>query len=85
MKRFHIAALTLLGWALIVTEPHPHTIKMGFQTREACEAAAADWRDNYKQRVKQANRTNYPRRRRFPKAIPPAKCVDETQAPAPPS
>jgi hypothetical protein len=87
MKPHHIAALMLLGWALIVTEPSPRTVKTGFQTREACETAAEKWRDNYKRQLKQANqRTGNPnRRRRLAQAVPPTKCVDEANANLPPA
>lgn len=85
MKPYRIAALTLLGWALIITEPSPRTIKTGFQTKEACEKAADSWRANYKQQLKQANQTRYPnRRRRLAQAIPPTKCVDDTKISLPP-
>jgi len=86
MRPYHIAALTLLGWALIVTEPSPRTIKTGFATKEACEKAADNWRASYKQQLKQANRTTYPnRRRRLAQAIPPTKCVDDAKTPLPPA
>jgi hypothetical protein len=86
MKRYRIAALTLLGWALIVTEPSPRAIKTGFPTKEACEKAAESWRASYKQQLKQANRTTYPnRRRRLAQAIPPTKCVEDPKTTLPPS
>jgi hypothetical protein len=86
MKRYHLAALGLLSWALIVTEPTPRTIKTGFPTKEACEKAADDWRSTYKQQLKQAGRTSYPnRRRRLAQAIPPIKCVEDTKTTLPPS
>ena len=86
MSRYHFAALTLMGWALIVTEPTPRTIKTGFSTSEACEQAADTWQANYKRQLKQANQVKYPnRRRRLARAIPPTKCVDETKGPLPPS
>jgi hypothetical protein len=86
MSRYHLAALTLVGWALIVTEPTPHTIKTGFPTIEACEKAADTWQANYKRHLKQANQAKHPnRRRRLAQAIPPTKCVDETKGALPPS
>ena len=85
MSRYHLGALILIGWALIVTEPEPRTIKTGFSTIEACEKAAETWQANYKRRLKQANQVKYPNRRRLPQAIPPTKCVDETKGPLPPS
>lgn len=84
MSRYHLAALTLVGWALIVTEPEPRTIKTGFSTIEACEKAADTWQANYKRHLKQATQAKYPnRRRRLAQAIPPTKCVDETKGPLP--
>lgn len=86
MGRYHLAALTLVGWALIATEPTPRTIKTGFPTIEACEKAGDTWQANYKRHLKQANQAKYPsRRRRLAQAIPPTKCVDETKGPLPPS
>jgi hypothetical protein len=86
MRPYHIAALMLLGWALIITEPTPRTAKTGFQTREACEKAADQWRATYKRQLKQANQMKYPsRRRRLAQAVPPTKCVDEANATLPPA
>jgi hypothetical protein len=86
MRRYHIAAQTLLSLALIITEPSPRTIKTGFPTKEACEKAADNWRSTYKQQLKQANRARYPnRRRRLPQAIAPTKCVEDTKTTLPPN
>jgi hypothetical protein len=86
MSRYHLAALALVGWALIVTEPTPRTIKTGFPTSAACEKAADAWQANYKRQLKQANQTKHPnRRRRLAQAIPPTKCVDETKGMLPPA
>ena len=87
MRPYQIVALTLLGWALIASEPSPRTIKTGFQTKKACEAAAEKWRGNYKRQLKQANQTtgNPNRRRRLAQAIPPTKCVDEAKTTLPPA
>ena len=82
MKRYHIAALTLLSWALIVTEPSPRTIDTGFATKEACEKAADSWRASYKRQLKQANATPHPnRRRRMVQVIPPTRCVEGMNIP----
>ena len=87
MRTCRVAALMLLGWALILTEPQPRTIKTGFQTEEACEKAADAWRTNYKRQLKQANqRTGNPnRRRRLAHAVPPTKCVDDAKTALPPT
>jgi hypothetical protein len=83
MKHYHVGALALLSWALIVTEPSPRTIKTGFSTTEACEKAADSWRASYKRQLKRANATTYPnRRRRLGQAIPPTRCVEEANIPA---
>ena len=77
MRRYHMAALALLSWTLIATEPSPRTIKTGFQTKEACEKAADKWKADYKKQVKYANLTRDPnRRRRLARAVPPTKCVE---------
>jgi len=52
MKSHHVAALALIGWALILTEPSPRTIKTGLPTKEVCEKAAHNWRASYKRRLK---------------------------------
>ena len=80
------AALALLSWTLVVTEPTLRTIKTGFTTQEACEKAAKDWQTSYRKQLKYANTKNWPnRRRRLAQAVPPTKCVEETEAsPAPP-
>lgn len=81
MKPCHIAALALLSWALVVTEPSPSTIKTGFPTKEACEKAAGNWKASYKKQLKYANAANNPsRRRRLGQAIPPVKCVEDAEA-----
>jgi len=86
MRQYHITALMLLGWALIVTEPNPRTVTRGFQTREVCEKAADEWRATYKRQLKQANQMKYPsRRRRLAQAVPPTKCVDEATTALPPA
>ncbi len=87
MKPYHIAALMLLAWALIITEPTPRTVKTGFQTREACETVAETWRASYKRQLKQANQAtgNPNRRRRLAQAVPPTRCVDEATAALPPA
>ena len=86
MKTYRVAALALMSWTLVITEPSLHTLKTGLPTREACEKAANNWREIYKRQVKQANATTYPnRRRRIAKAIPPTKCVEDTKTPLPPS
>ena len=86
MRRYHIAGLAgvvLMSWALVVTEPSPHTVKAGLPTREACEKAADHWRAGYKRHLKQANATKYPnRRRRLTRAVPPTRCVEDTNVPA---
>jgi hypothetical protein len=80
VKPCHIAALALLSWALVVTEPSPSTIKTGFPTKEACEKAADTWKASYKKQVKYANAANNPsRRRRLAWSIPPTKCVEDAQ------
>ena len=87
MRRYHIVSLMLVGWALIITEPHPRTVKRGFQAQQACEQAADRWRANYKRHVKQANQKigNPNRRRRLAAAVPPTKCVDEAKTDLPPA
>lgn len=86
MTPYRIAALALLAWALVITEPSPHTARTGFVTKEACEKAAESWRANYKRHLKQANQNRYPnRRRRLAQATAPTKCVDEATAPLPPA
>ena len=86
MKTYRVAALALMSWTLVITEPSLHTLKTGLPTREACEKAANNWREIYKRQVKQANATTYPnRRRRIARAIPPTKCVEDTKIPLPPS
>jgi hypothetical protein len=87
MRPYHIAAPMLLGWALIITEPTPRTVKTGFQTREACEKAADEWRTKYQRQLKQASQTtgNPNRRRRLARAVPPTKCVDEANTTLPPA
>jgi hypothetical protein len=72
------AALALLSWTLVVTEPTPRPIKTGFSTKEACEKAAKDWQTSYRKQLKYANTKNWPsRRRRLARAVPPTKCVEE--------
>jgi hypothetical protein len=86
MKRYRIAALALLSWALIATEPSRRAIEAGFPTKEACEKAAESWRASYKRHLKRANRTIYPnRRRRVGQAIPPTRCVQDAKTTLPPS
>jgi hypothetical protein len=81
MRPYQIAAVALLGWAFIVTEPSPRTIKTGFSTKEACEKAADNWRANYTRQVKLANQTKYPNsRRRLARAVPPTECVEQAKA-----
>ena len=79
------AALALLSWTLVVTEPTPRTIKTGFPTKEACEKAAKDWQTSYRKQLKYAKTQNWPnRRRRLAQAVPPTKCIEDTEAsPAP--
>jgi hypothetical protein len=79
------AALALLSWALVVTEPTPRTINAGFPTKEACEKAATDWQTSYRKQLKYENTKNWPnRRRRLARAVPPTKCVEDREAsPAP--
>ncbi|MGH7914756.1 MAG: hypothetical protein ACREPW_08910 [Candidatus Binataceae bacterium] len=80
MKPYHVAALALLSWTLIITEPSPRTIKTGFPTEEACDRAADTWQANYKHQRKQGNRATYPnRRRRLARAVPPTKCVEDAK------
>ena len=65
------AALALLSWTLVVTEPTTRTIKTGFPTKEACEKAAQDWQTSYRKQLKYANTKNWPnRRRRLARAVP---------------
>jgi hypothetical protein len=49
------AALALLSWTLVVTEPTPRTVKTGFPTKEACEKAAEkaakDWQTSYRKQL----------------------------------
>ena len=72
------AALALLSWTLVVTEPTTRTIKTGFPTKEACEKAAQDWQTSYRKQLKYANTKNWPnRRRRLAQAVPPTKCVED--------
>lgn len=85
MRRFHIAGLAglvLMSWALVVTEPSPRTVKTGLATREACEKAADHWRAGYKRHLKQTAATYPNRRRRRARAVPPVKCVEDTNVPA---
>jgi hypothetical protein len=81
VKRCYIAALALLSWTLVATEPSPRTIKTGFPTKEACEKAADNWKSTYKKQLKHPNATRYPnRRRRLARAVPPTKCVEDAEA-----
>lgn len=80
MKPGHIAALALLSWTLVATEPSPRTIKTGFPTKEACEKAANNWKASYKKQVKYENANRDPnRRRRLARAVPPTKCVENAE------
>lgn len=81
MRRYHLAGLVLLSWALVVTEPGPHTVKTGLATREACEKAADQWRAGYKRHLRHAAATSPNRRRRLVRAVPPVKCVEEMTVP----
>jgi hypothetical protein len=84
MRPALIAAILLTGWALIITEPEPRTIKTGFATEAACETAAVTWRKAYKQHVKQAKQNKYMQRRRIAQAIPPTRCVNQAATKLPP-
>jgi hypothetical protein len=80
MKPCYIAALALLSWTLIATEPSSRTIKTGFPTKEACEKAADNWKVSYKKQLKHANATRDPnRRRRLARAVPPTKCLEDSE------
>jgi hypothetical protein len=82
VKLCHIAALALLGWTLVATEPSARAVKAGFPTKDACEKAADNWKANYKKQLKLANATRDPnRRRRLARAVPPTKCVEDAEAP----
>ena len=74
-------AAALAGWALVVTDPQPHTVKHGFLDKAACEQAASQWQAAYKIHLKQANQNKYKKRRRLAQAIPSTKCVDDASAP----
>jgi hypothetical protein len=71
-----------MSWALVVAEPSPRTVKTGLATREACEKAADHWRAGYKRHLKQMATTRPNRRRRHARAVPPVKCVAESDTPA---
>ena len=83
MKANHIAALVLVSCTLVINiprSPAPET-KTGFPTKQACEQAAAKWRANFESQVKEGTiRTD--RRRRLARAIPSAKCIQDTKIPA---
>ncbi len=83
MRIHRMLAAALAGWALVVTEPQPHTVKRGLPDQAACEQAASRWRDAYKIHLKQANQNKYKKRRRLAQAIPPTRCVDDASAPPP--
>jgi hypothetical protein len=84
MKTYHIAALVLLSWTLVIYVPRSSTpeTKTGFPTKQACEQAAAKWRANFETQVKEGTiRTESDRRRRMARAVPSTKCVESTKIP----
>ena len=83
MKTYHIAALVLLSWSLVIYVPRSSTpeTKTGFPTKQACEQAAAKWRANFETQVKEGTiKTASDRSRRLPRAVPSTKCIEGTEA-----
>ena len=82
MKKYHIAALVLLSWTLVINVPRsgaPET-KTGFPTKQACEQAAAKWRANFETQVKERTiKAASDRRRRLARAVPSTKCIESTE------
>jgi hypothetical protein len=83
MKLDHIAAMMLLSWTMIITQPRATpVVQMGFPTKTACEQAAAKWRAKFETDVKEGTNRTTERRRRLARAVPSIKCVESTKAPS---
>ena len=54
---------------------------MRFQTKVACEQAAAKWRAKFETEVKEGTNRSTERRRRLARAVPSIKCVESTEIP----